>query len=289
MAIMSIQAMKGVGIGDGFDLAGRVGSEAHDEIFYSEEQGFFRETNRAGGIEGGMTTGDPVVVSGAMKPLPTLTKPLRSVDLETKEPAAGAARADRLVHGAGRRRDRRGDGGAGAGRRATARSSAATTSTTPWPRSPRTRSGSDGGADERARLHRLHGRRQVQLGALGGRGARPRAARLRPRAGGASWASRSRRSSTARASRRSARARRRRCCACSSARTAAWWRSAAARPSPSACARRCATTPSCTSRWSPRRRGGAPRARAARSRATAAASTSCTRIAPRCTTRSPTP
>ena len=88
MAVMSIQAMKGVGIGDGFDLAGRVGSEAHDEIFWSEEQGFFRETNRAGGIEGGMTTGDPVVVRGAMKPLPTLTKPLRSVDLETKEPAA---------------------------------------------------------------------------------------------------------------------------------------------------------------------------------------------------------
>jgi chorismate synthase len=86
-AIMSIQAMKGVAIGDGFDLAGRVGSEAHDEIFYSEEHGLFRETNRAGGIEGGMTTGDPVVVEGAMKPLPTLTKPLRSVDLETKEPA----------------------------------------------------------------------------------------------------------------------------------------------------------------------------------------------------------
>jgi chorismate synthase len=88
MAIMSIQAMKGVGIGDGFDLAGRVGSQAHDEIFYSEEQGFFRETNRAGGVEGGMSTGDPIVVLGAMKPLPTLTKPLRSVDLETKEPAA---------------------------------------------------------------------------------------------------------------------------------------------------------------------------------------------------------
>src|SRR3954447_579007 len=57
-AIMSIQAMKGVGVGDGFDLAGRVGSKAHDEIFWSEERGFFRETNRAGGIEGGMTTGD---------------------------------------------------------------------------------------------------------------------------------------------------------------------------------------------------------------------------------------
>jgi chorismate synthase len=86
-AIMSIQAMKGVGIGDGFDLASRVGSLAHDEIFWSEERGFYRETNRAGGLEGGMTTGDPLVVTAAMKPLPTLTKPLRSVDLETKEPA----------------------------------------------------------------------------------------------------------------------------------------------------------------------------------------------------------
>ena len=86
-AIMSIQAMKGVGVGEGFDLAGRVGSQAHDEIFYSEERGFYRETNRAGGLEGGMTTGDPLVVRGAMKPLPTLTKPLRSVDLETLEPA----------------------------------------------------------------------------------------------------------------------------------------------------------------------------------------------------------
>jgi chorismate synthase len=86
-AIMSIQAMKGVGIGDGFDLAGRVGSKAHDEIFWDEQRGFHRETNRAGGIEGGMTTGDAVVVRGAMKPLPTLTKPLRSVDLATKEPA----------------------------------------------------------------------------------------------------------------------------------------------------------------------------------------------------------
>ncbi len=86
-AIMSIQALKGVGIGDGFALAGRVGSKAHDEIFWSEEQGYNRETNRAGAIEGGMTTGDPLVVTGAMKPLPTLTKPLRSVDTETKEPA----------------------------------------------------------------------------------------------------------------------------------------------------------------------------------------------------------
>jgi chorismate synthase len=86
-AMMSIHAMKGVAIGDGFDLAGRVGSQAHDEIFWDERRGFHRETNRAGGIEGGMTTGDAIVVRVGMKPLPTLTKPLRSVDIESKEPA----------------------------------------------------------------------------------------------------------------------------------------------------------------------------------------------------------
>jgi chorismate synthase len=86
-AILSIQAMKGVGIGEGFELAGKPGSEAHDEIFFSEERGYYRETNRAGGLEGGMTTGEPLVVTGAMKPLPTLTKPLRSVNIATKEPA----------------------------------------------------------------------------------------------------------------------------------------------------------------------------------------------------------
>ncbi|HYH58725.1 MAG TPA: chorismate synthase [Thermoleophilaceae bacterium] len=86
-AIMSIQAMKGVSVGDAFDVAGRVGSKAHDEIFWSEDRGWHRETNHAGGLEGGMTTGEPLVVRGAMKPLPTLTKPLRSVDTETKEPA----------------------------------------------------------------------------------------------------------------------------------------------------------------------------------------------------------
>jgi chorismate synthase len=87
MAICSIQAMKGVSIGDGFAVAGLPGSEAHDEIFYSEEHGYFRETNRAGGLEGGMTNGEPLIVRGAMKPLPTLTKPLRSVDTATHEPA----------------------------------------------------------------------------------------------------------------------------------------------------------------------------------------------------------
>ncbi len=85
-AMLSIQSVKGCGIGDGFDLAGRPGSQAHDEVFHSEERGYFRETNRAGGIEGGMTTGEPVVVRVAAKPIPTLTKPLRSVDIATHEP-----------------------------------------------------------------------------------------------------------------------------------------------------------------------------------------------------------
>jgi chorismate synthase len=86
-AIMSIQAIKAVAIGDGLEVASRPGSQAHDEIFYEEPSGYFRETNRAGGLEGGMTTGAPLVVRGAMKPLPTLTKPLRSVDIATHEPA----------------------------------------------------------------------------------------------------------------------------------------------------------------------------------------------------------
>ncbi len=86
-AICSIQAIKGVSIGDAFSIAGVPGSEAHDEIFYSSSEGYFRETNRAGGLEGGMTNGLPLIVRGAMKPLPTLTKPLRSVDTDTHEPA----------------------------------------------------------------------------------------------------------------------------------------------------------------------------------------------------------
>ncbi len=86
-ALCSIQAIKGVGLGEGFDLAGKPGSEAHDEIFWSAERGYHRETNHAGGLEGGMTTGDPLYARAAMKPLPTLTKPLRSVDIATKRPA----------------------------------------------------------------------------------------------------------------------------------------------------------------------------------------------------------
>ncbi len=81
-ALMSIQAVKGVEIGDGFALAGLRGSEAHDEIL----PGLRRETNHAGGIEAGVSNGEEIVVRAAMKPLPTLMRPLRSVDLRTGEP-----------------------------------------------------------------------------------------------------------------------------------------------------------------------------------------------------------
>jgi chorismate synthase len=85
-AMVSIQAIKGVAIGEAWEVAGRPGSQAHDEIFWSEDRGWFRETNRAGGVEGGMSNGEPLVVQAAMKPLSTLTQPLRSVDVHTKEP-----------------------------------------------------------------------------------------------------------------------------------------------------------------------------------------------------------
>jgi chorismate synthase len=84
--LMGTQAVKGVEIGDGFALAGQRGSEAHDEILRDAE-GYRRETNRAGGIEAGVSNGEDVVVRAAMKPLPTLMRPLRSADLETGEPA----------------------------------------------------------------------------------------------------------------------------------------------------------------------------------------------------------
>jgi chorismate synthase len=86
-ALVSIQAVKGVSVGEAWEVAGRPGSESHDEIFWSDEEGWHRETNRAGGVEGGMTNGESLVVRGALKPISTLTKPLRSVDTETKEPA----------------------------------------------------------------------------------------------------------------------------------------------------------------------------------------------------------
>jgi chorismate synthase len=89
---MGIQAVKGVEIGEGFGLANLRGSEAHDEIF-RDERGVYRETNRAGGIEGGVSNGEEIVVRAAMKPLPTLMRPLRSVDIETGE--AGEALVER--------------------------------------------------------------------------------------------------------------------------------------------------------------------------------------------------
>jgi chorismate synthase len=85
-ALMGIQAVKGVEIGAGFDLAERRGSEAHDEILADEEGALYRETNFAGGIEGGVSNGEEIVLRAAMKPLPTLMRPLQSVDLETGEP-----------------------------------------------------------------------------------------------------------------------------------------------------------------------------------------------------------
>jgi chorismate synthase len=94
-AIMSINAFKGVEIGIGFEAARKPGSEVHDEIAWDNEKGYYRKTNRLGGFEGGMTTGMPIVVRGVMKPIPTLYKPLMSVDIETKEPfAASVERSD---------------------------------------------------------------------------------------------------------------------------------------------------------------------------------------------------
>lgn len=105
-ALMSIQAIKGVEVGLGFEVARRWGFEAHDEIFYEapgppqtqdpkRRVGFYRKTNYAGGLEGGMTNGEPILLRAAMKPLSTQYAPLRSVDLETKEPfEASVERSD---------------------------------------------------------------------------------------------------------------------------------------------------------------------------------------------------
>ena len=87
-AICSIQSIKGVAIGPAWDVAARPGSEAHDEIFWSEERGYHRRTNRSGGLEGGMTHGAPLVVRAAMKPIATLSRPLASVDVHSKEATA---------------------------------------------------------------------------------------------------------------------------------------------------------------------------------------------------------
>ncbi|KHD85774.1 chorismate synthase [Heyndrickxia ginsengihumi] len=94
-AIVSINAFKGVEFGLGFEMARKQGSQVHDEIIWSEEAGYTRRTNRLGGFEGGMSTGMPIVVRGVMKPIPTLYKPLQSVDIDTKEPfSASIERSD---------------------------------------------------------------------------------------------------------------------------------------------------------------------------------------------------
>jgi len=101
-ALMSIQAIKGVEVGLGFEIVRRFGSEVQDEIFYQAPEGggpagegFYRRTNFGGGLEGGMTTGQPIVIRAAMKPLSTQYKPLASVDVVTKEASrAGVERSD---------------------------------------------------------------------------------------------------------------------------------------------------------------------------------------------------
>jgi chorismate synthase len=94
-ALMSIQAIKGVEVGAGFGVSNKPGSQVHDEIYWSKKDGFFRKTNMAGGIEGGISNGENIVLRAAMKPIPTLMKPLRSVDLMTKKPfKASVERSD---------------------------------------------------------------------------------------------------------------------------------------------------------------------------------------------------
>ncbi len=94
-ALMSIQAIKGVEVGAGFGTANRPGSLVHDEIFWSKKEGFYRKSNMAGGIEGGISNGESIVLRAAMKPIPTLMKPLRSVDMASKKPfKASVERSD---------------------------------------------------------------------------------------------------------------------------------------------------------------------------------------------------
>lgn len=94
-AIVSINAFKGVEFGVGFQAANLPGSEVMDEITWQEDQGYQRKTNHLGGFEGGMTNGEQIIVRGVMKPIPTLYKPLMSVDIDTKEPyKASVERSD---------------------------------------------------------------------------------------------------------------------------------------------------------------------------------------------------
>ena len=100
-ALVSIPAVKGVEFGAGFACGVLPGSKIHDEIFYSEERGYYRATNRAGGIEGGMSNGETIVLRAVMKPIPTLTRPLSTVDILTHESVeANSERSDVCAVGA---------------------------------------------------------------------------------------------------------------------------------------------------------------------------------------------
>src|SRR3989338_3601660 len=87
-AVMAIPGVKGVEIGLGFGAAAIPGSKAHDEIFYDKQKGFYHKTNNAGGLEGGISNGEPIIIKAVMKPISTLRTPLQSVDLATKAPSA---------------------------------------------------------------------------------------------------------------------------------------------------------------------------------------------------------
>lgn len=89
-ALMSIPAVKGVEVGAGFAYAALPGSQAHDEIFYEAERGYYRRSNNAGGMEGGISNGENIIIRAVMKPIPTLMRPLASVDIRTKQAAAAA-------------------------------------------------------------------------------------------------------------------------------------------------------------------------------------------------------
>ena len=147
-AVMSIQAVKGVEIGDGFEVAGRRGSEAHDPITWTAERRLPARLARcAGGVEGGISTGEPVVVRAAMKPLATLNRPtLATVDTATKEPGVSFKERTDVTAVPALRRGRRAHGGAGPGRRGhpqvrrrlgrRARPATTARSSTPWPPGP---------------------------------------------------------------------------------------------------------------------------------------------------------
>ena len=182
--LMGTQAVKGVEIGDGLRArAPKRGSEAHDEIL-RDDRGLYRETNHAGGIEGGISNGEEIVVRAAMKPLPTLMRPLASVDLETRRARRGARRAERHRRGRGARGRRGGMRRVGAcacGAREVRRRRARATSSPPTTRTWSGSTGSRARAEPASRARRLHGRRQVDARAAGRRAARPSVHRPRPR------------------------------------------------------------------------------------------------------------